>query len=58
MPYECHPWRLDPGIPCRDDGLNVFSVYKICVYQYFLLFTHYGSHRAFVFKPLRECVGF
>jgi len=35
MPYECHPLRLDPGIPCRDEGLNVFSVYKICVDQYF-----------------------
>ena len=37
--YECHPWRLDPGSPCRDDGLVVFSVYKICVDQYFSLFT-------------------
>ena len=40
MRYECHPWQLDPGSPCRDDGLGVFSLYKICVYQYFLLFIH------------------
>jgi len=26
--------------------LNVLSVYKTCVYRYFLLFTHYDSHRA------------
>jgi len=25
MRYECHPWQLDPGNPCRDDGLSVFS---------------------------------
>ena len=25
MRYECHPWLLDPGSPCRDDGLGVFS---------------------------------
>ena len=25
MRYECHPWQLDPGSPCRDDGLSVFS---------------------------------
>jgi hypothetical protein len=46
MRYECHPWPLDPGSPCRDDGFGVFSVYKACVYRYFLLFTHYDSHRA------------
>ena len=47
-----HPCTLDPGSPCRDDGLNVLSVYKICVYRYFLLFTHYDSHRAFNFDSL------
>ena len=20
MHYECHPWQLDPGSPCRNDG--------------------------------------
>ncbi|MEI6268041.1 MAG: hypothetical protein WCP01_04100 [Methylococcaceae bacterium] len=26
MYYECHPWRLDSGSPCRNDGLTVGSV--------------------------------
>ena len=21
--YECHPWQLHPGDPCRDDGSTV-----------------------------------
>ena len=23
MCYECHPWQLDPGSPCRDDGSTI-----------------------------------
>ena len=24
--YECHPWQLDPGDPCRDDGSTICGI--------------------------------
>jgi hypothetical protein len=30
MRYECHPWQLDAGSPCRDDGLDVLTTDKSC----------------------------
>jgi len=26
--FGCHPWLLDPGNPCRDDGVSQTFVYK------------------------------
>ncbi len=28
MLRHCHPWLVDPGIPCRDDGITQTLVYK------------------------------
>ena len=33
---HCHPWRLDPGNPCRDDVVNKHSC--ISFYLEFLTF--------------------
>ncbi len=32
MPYECHPWQLDPGSPCRDDEAYVVF-YMVTKYE-------------------------
>jgi hypothetical protein len=46
MLCNCPPWQLDPGGPCQDDGLGVFSYLIRAVTIAILLFTYYDSHRA------------